>query len=124
MRYVIIDPTDGVVNSPSSPGSVDNQVTVTIRALDQYGNIATAENRDVTLRVSGHAVAPNSGVVNIGSGVGTIQITNTRPETVNLSLLDSSNTGVDVTSTQSVVVVAGLLVLFEIWAHYLTPNTP
>ena len=45
-QYVVLDPSDGVVNTP---------ITVTVQAHDQYGNVVPGENRDVTLLTSGSA---------------------------------------------------------------------
>ena len=91
-RYVILDPTDGQIGTP---------IPVTVRALDQYGNIATGENRDVTLLTSGSATG--GGLVNIVSGAGTRAINDLVPETVDLTLIDTQGTGLNVSSTQDVV---------------------
>ncbi|MDH3456211.1 MAG: hypothetical protein OER90_05165, partial [Gemmatimonadota bacterium] len=91
-RYVILDPSNGTVGTP---------IPVTVRALDQYNNVATGENRDVTLLTSGSATG--GGAVNITSGSGTRLISDQVPETVLLSLVDSDGTGLIVSSTQDVV---------------------
>ena len=92
VRYVIIDPVDGTVGNP---------IPVTVQALDQYDNLAVAEQRDVTLNTSGFAIG--GGQVNIIFGVGTRAINDFTPETVILTLTDSQATGADVSSTQDVV---------------------
>ncbi|MHC4278155.1 MAG: hypothetical protein ACYSTI_12660, partial [Planctomycetota bacterium] len=60
---------------------------------------------DVTLNADGSATG--GGVVTIVNGVGTIAISDTVPETVNLTLTDSETTGLDVSSTQDVIFSAG-----------------
>jgi urease beta subunit len=102
-RYAILDPTDGPVGTP---------VTVTVQAQDQWGNVFTAENRDVTLVASGSATG--DGLVNIQNGVGTLNINDAVPETVSLSLSDTQGTGLDVSSTQDVVFSAGAATRFVI----------
>jgi phosphotransferase system IIA component len=102
-RYVILDPTDGPVGTP---------ITVTVQAQDQWGNVATGENRDVTLVTSGSATG--GGLVNIQNGVGTRSINDAVPETVTLSLSDTQGTGLDVSSIQDVVFGAGAATRFVI----------
>jgi hypothetical protein len=102
-RFVILDPTDGTIGTP---------VTVTVQAQDQYGNLVTSENRDVTLLTSGSATG--GGLVNIQSGSGSLQINDNVPETVTLSLSDTQGTGLNVSSTQTVVFAAGAATRFVI----------
>jgi len=102
-QFVILDPTDGVIESP---------VTVTVQAQDQYGNLVPSENRDVTLVASGSATG--DGLVNIQNGAGTRNITDAVPETVTLSLSDTEGTGLNVSSTQTVVFAAGTATRFVI----------
>jgi hypothetical protein len=101
-QFVILNPADG---------TVDNPVTVTVQAQDQFGNLVTTENRDVTLITSGSAVG---GLVNIINGVGTLGVTDNTPETVQLSLLDTQSTGLTVTSVQDVVFGPGVATQFVI----------
>lgn len=95
-RFTILDPTDGTVDAP---------IVVTVRAEDDSGNVETTYQDDVTLVASGSATG--EGLVNIVDGVGTINISNTVAETVNLSLSDSQGTGLIVTSAQSVIFSPG-----------------
>jgi urease beta subunit len=95
-QFVILDPTDG---------TVDFWIPVTVQAQNQFGTVVTSENRDVTLLTSGSATG--GGVVNIENGVGTLNVSNTVPETVNLSLSDTEVTGLTVTSTQNVAFDVG-----------------
>ena len=46
VRFVILDPVDGTAPGP---------ILVTVQALDQFGNVASSENRDVTLLTTGSA---------------------------------------------------------------------
>jgi hypothetical protein len=101
--YGILDPNDGEVNTP---------ITVTVQAEDQYGNRITAENRDVTLLVSGSATG--GGLVDIQDGVGTRDVNDATPETVTLTLFDSQGTGLDVSSTQDVIFAPGAAVRYVI----------
>ena len=91
-EFVILDPTDGTTGTP---------ITVTVQAQDQFGNVATAEDRDVTLVADGDATG--GGLVAIVAGVGTLDISDSTAETVNLSLSDSESTSLTVSSTQDVV---------------------
>ena len=50
---------------------------ITSRPLDQFGNRATSESRDVTLNTSGSATG--GGLVNIVGGVGTLTIEGANP---------------------------------------------
>lgn len=89
-RYVILQPPDT---------SVDTSCHVVIRALDQYGNIAQAETRSVTLVANG--TVTGAGLVAIVQGQGSKNIQNTAVGPVKVSLLDAFGiTGVDFTSTQ------------------------
>jgi hypothetical protein len=107
-RFAIIDPIDGDPLQPQSSTSADTSVTVTVHALDQYGNIATGENRDVNLLADKSSVfVSGSNRVNIVAGVGTIEITDRVAESVNLALQDAFSTGVDCSSVQSVLFVPG-----------------
>jgi hypothetical protein len=95
-KYVIVDPTDGVVGTP---------VTVTVEARDANNAVFTDENRDVTLVVNGSATG--GGLVDIVNGTGTIDVSDLVAETVSLSLSDSRGTGLNVSSTQNVAFAAG-----------------
>ncbi len=102
-QFAILDPTDGTVNTP---------ITVTVQAQDQYGNVVTTENRDVTLVASGSATG--DGIVNIQNGVGTLSINDAVPETVTLTLSDTQGTGLNVSSSQNVIFAAGTTTEFVI----------
>jgi hypothetical protein len=95
-KFVILNPTDGTVDSP---------ITVTVQAQDATNAIVTSYQDDVTLVASGSATG--DGLVNIINGIGTIQIANTVVETVALTLQDSQSTGLDVSSTQDVQFAVG-----------------
>jgi hypothetical protein len=93
---VILDPTDG---------TVDNPITVTVQAQDQFSNVVTSYGQNVTLNADGSSTG--EGVVTIVSGEGTKDISDTVAETVNLTLTDSETTGLDVSSTQDVIFGVG-----------------
>ena len=97
VRFEIVDPTDG---------TVDASITVTVRALDEFGQVVPSFTEDVTLLVTGSAVA-NPVLVDLESGVGTTQVSDTVAETVALSLSDTQSTGLAATSTQDVVFSVG-----------------
>ena len=84
---------------------------VSVNALDQYGNVAFSENRDVEAVASGYAIG--AGTVSIQNGAGFFYITDQTIENVTISLLDSFATGLDVSSTQVVSFVGGLNLLFS-----------
>ncbi len=95
-KFVIIDPADG---------TVDNPITVTVKAQDAGGNTITTYNNDVSLQVTGSATG--FGLVDIINGTGVINISDTVSQTVTLSLQDTNSTGLNTTSTQSVLFAAG-----------------
>ncbi|HBI25381.1 TPA: hypothetical protein DDX30_01165 [Candidatus Wolfebacteria bacterium] len=97
VRFEIVDPTDGTVDAP---------ITVTVRALDEFGQVVPSFTEDVTLLVTGSAVA-NPVLVDLENGVGTTQVSDTVAETVTLTLSDTQSTGLVATSTQNVVFAVG-----------------
>lgn len=102
-KFVILPPTSGTVDAP---------VTVTVQAQKPDGSIDTYYRRDVTLHTSGSAFG--GGLIDIVDGVGTTAISDTVPETVTLSLVDSEVTGLDVSSTQSFAFASGITTKFVI----------
>ena len=102
-RFVIINPTDGTVDAP---------ITVTVKAVDGSGNVDTSQNSGVTLTTDGSATG--GGVVTFVNGVGTIALSDRAAETVNLGLVDSQNTKLDVSSTQNVVFAVGAVAQFSL----------
>jgi hypothetical protein len=95
--------TTSIVILPPLDGIVDTNITVTLHALDQYKNIVTQEGRSVTLVSSGSSTG--GGVATFTAGVTQKRITDSVAETITLSLLDSSNLGVNIVSTQTIVFV-------------------
>ena len=102
-KFVIIDPSDGTVDAP---------ITVTVQAQKPDNSVDTNYQSDVTLNTTGSATG--GGVVDIINGVGTKNISDTVAETVDLSLTDSASTGLDVSSTQSVVLAGGAIAQFTL----------
>jgi hypothetical protein len=102
-KFVIDDPADGVVG---------DSIVITVRAVDDALSVDTTFQEDVTLVASGSATG--EGIVNIVNGVGTLNISDTVAETVNLSLADTQGTGLDVSSTQSVVFATGPVASFSL----------
>ena len=78
---------------------------VTIQAQDQYGNVALSESAVVEASATGSAIG--AAVVTVHSGVGSFYFTDTVTETVTLSLMDTYNTGLDVSNTIQVTFVPG-----------------
>eukprot|EP00035_Acanthoeca_spectabilis_P018800 m.403424 g.403424 ORF g.403424 m.403424 type:complete len:6121 (+) comp16790_c1_seq2:183-18545(+) len=116
VRYVLIDPVDGDPTDPTQPGSTDNTFVVSVEARDQHDNIASGENRDVSITVRSGSAAFFSGspTVDIVSGVGQTVMLDTVAETVVLGLFDSAATGLDVTSVQDVIIYWGAPFSFNI----------
>lgn len=98
-KFVIQPVSDTQINSPA---------TVTIRAEDNNGNLDATINNSVTLLVSG--AATGGGVVTISNGIGTATINDSTAETVNLSLVDSGSTGLNVSSVKTIDFVSQLVV--------------
>ena len=98
VRFEIIDPTDG---------TVDAAITVTVHALDEFGQVVPGFTEDVTLLVAGSAVA-NPVLIDIENGIGMTQVSDTVAETATLSLSDTQSTGLAATSTQDVVFAVGV----------------
>ena len=80
-------------------------VSVTIAALDQYANIATAKNTYISL-VTDQSQTFN---VSISAGTGTQQITTNLSILVHLSLVDTAATGLNVSSKTTINFLPGLL---------------
>lgn len=97
VEFVILNPTDG---------TVDGSITVQVVAQDVNHIIDWTYQNDVCLNVSGSATG--DGLVDIVSGFGSLQISNTVAETVDLSLYDCMGTGLDVSSIQDVVFGLGV----------------
>ena len=99
-RIVILKPTDDVVGST---------IPVTVQAQDNAGNLDTTYNNstDITLNTSGSATPQNGVLLTIVNGVGTVNITDTKAETVTLSLTATASTTLDVSSTQTVTFTTG-----------------
>ncbi len=102
-RFVILQPTNGTVDAP---------ITVTVQAQDGSGNIDTTYQKGVTLVTNGSATG--GGLVTIVDGVGTLPISDTVAQSVNLSLLDSQATGLDVSSSRQVVFAPGAVAQFAL----------
>lgn len=95
-RFVIISPASATVGDTT---------TINVEAQDVSGNIDTSTTTSVTLHTNGSATP--GGIVNIVNGVGTINIIDTKAETVTLTLSDSGSTGLDVSSTKTINFLAG-----------------
>ena len=91
-QFSFIVQTSAQVNTP---------VTVTVRAVDDSGNIDTTFQTDVTLVVSGSATG--GGLVDIVNGVGTKTISDASAELVLLSLDDTQSSGLDASATTSIL---------------------
>ena len=100
VRYIILKPADT---------SVDYECIVTVEALDKYGNIATSENRPVSLITNGTAAVSGAGLVTILAGKGQKILKSTLPGVIGLRLLDAFGFGgaIDLTSTQTVYFYPG-----------------
>ena len=95
IKFVVFDPSDTTAG---------NNTTVTVKALDSNNNVDTNYNNDVTLTVSGTAsIVGGNALVDIANGVGSLQVTNTKAETVSLGLSDTQSTGLSLVSGQNVV---------------------
>ncbi len=94
VKFVIIDPDDGVVGTPS---------TITVEAQKSNNQVDGAYQEDVELVAGGSATG--DGRVYVTNGIGTIDISDTVAETVDLSLLDTYGTGLDVSSVQTLTFV-------------------
>jgi hypothetical protein len=93
---VILNPVDG---------TVDNVIPITIQALDQYGNIVLNFNSGIILSTSS-LTAPGA-LVSISNGQAVYNLHDTKHEVVLLSLLESSPSGLDISSTQDVLFASG-----------------
>jgi hypothetical protein len=89
--------TSVVFASARQTGTVDGPIAVTILALDQFGNLATAEGRTVTVVLNGSATG--GGVVTFINGTAVKYIRDSLPELVQLSLFDSAGLGVAMSSS-------------------------
>lgn len=95
---------------PVNNGSVDQTFTVTVRALDVYGNFNPVENRVVRLVCSGSLTG--CGVVPIAAGSGSLQVADRVPESITLSLANDTNpSNVQLVSNQQFIIVPGMCIL-------------
>ena len=101
---VVLAATQFVITSAPS-GSVDASITVRVEAQKSNNTMDTSYNGSVTLNITG--AASGGGVVTITSGFGTLDITDHTAETSHLSLTDSANTHLDVSSTAELVFAPG-----------------
>lgn len=95
VKYVLQAPKNSVA------GIVEH---VLVQALDQFGNVASAETRGVTLVTSD----AQRTLVPILNGQGTVAVTTTLAHLVALSLSDSASTGLNVASSSSINFLPGL----------------
>ena len=109
---VVIPVATKFVILPPTSGSVDAPITVTVQAQKPDNSVDTNYQSDVTLNTTGSATG--GGIVDIINGVGTKSISDTVAETVSLSLTDSQSTGLDSSSTQSVVFTGGAIAQFTL----------
>jgi len=88
----------------SYSGSAGGTVEVEIRVTDGDGTIDTFNNIvQVTVAVDGNATIQESMPIRFTNGIAKITIQDDTAETVNLSLVDSESTGLDVSDTATVV---------------------
>ena len=92
---------------------------VTVQVQDDFGNIDTNYQNDVTLvtgvtSVSGTGLTNGQVLIDIVNGEGTITLTDTVAETVNLALSDTQGTGLAVTDTASIIWTAGTVTQFTL----------
>lgn len=90
LRFVILEPGSAQVGIPKP---------IIIQVLDALNQVSTDRSEDVTLVCTGSTAG--CGIVNIEGGEGSLNIANAVPESVSLSLLDSANSGFDVSSTRN-----------------------
>ena len=90
---------------PVTPIPVGSFGKVTVDALDQFGNVAQSEARSVEAVATGFAIGATT--VNIQLGTGFFYITDQTIENVTISLIDVSNTGLNVASSQMVAFLGG-----------------
>ena len=90
---------------PVTGVTVGSSTTVTVKAEDTHGNVATTYGGTVTLVASGSATG--AGVVTLVNGVGTATLGDNTPQVVTLSLTDSGGTGFNVASTQGATFTVG-----------------
>lgn len=95
-RYVILDPLN--TNAGLS-------ATITIQAQDIFGNLVPGYSGSVTLTTDGDATG--AGIVNLSGGIGTISISDSTAETVNLALSNPGGGITDITSTENIIFAPG-----------------
>ena len=99
-----------VIIPASSTSTAGTNVPVAVQAQDNSGNIATTFDGSVTLTTTGSATG--GGVVTIANGVSTSTLHDTVAETVTLALQDTGATGLNVSSTATVVFSPGPVAKF------------
>lgn len=79
---------------------------VIIHVLDQFGNLVTTEQRDVTVLLNSTTVI-GEGVVDIASGTGFAYVFNTEEEVVRVTLQDTFDTGLNSSASTLISFVPG-----------------
>ncbi len=100
-------------NAPASANAGDT-VTFNVEAVDSFGAVDTSFNQDVTVTKTGSGAPTGGGLVTIINGMGTSTVSDTLAETVSLALQDTQLTGLNVSSTASVVFSAGPATQFSL----------
>ena len=97
VRFVILDPLNVSTSATAQ---------ITIQAQNVYGQVVSSYQDDVDLVSDGSSLINGLSQqerVDIVNGVGTIALTDTVPETVNLTLANSLGSITNLSSTQSII---------------------
>ena len=99
--------TSVIVSADSNSPAAGDLVTITVNALDLFGNIDLSFNGNIRVNYAGTPAAQYT--VAIASGVGSVQVTQTVPGNAVVSLTDVSSFNIDVSSTTTLVFSHGRL---------------
>ena len=94
---------------PISATTVNVPITIYVQAHDQYGNRNFGYSGAVTLSVASGISVIGSGIVTLTSGQGSRSLTSIIAQTATAGLSDTQSTGLNVSSTQNLVFISGLL---------------
>lgn len=102
-------------NVPATATAGDT-VTFNVYAVDSFSTIDNSFNQDVTVNKTGSASgAPTGGgLVTIINGIGTSTVSDTLAENVSLALQDTQSTGLNVSSTASILFNPGPITKFAL----------
>eukprot|EP00928_Gymnodinium_smaydae_P038840 TRINITY_DN2668_c0_g4_i2.p1 TRINITY_DN2668_c0_g4~~TRINITY_DN2668_c0_g4_i2.p1 ORF type:complete len:3129 (+),score=942.11 TRINITY_DN2668_c0_g4_i2:67-9453(+) len=93
--------------TPTTSATADSAHTVSLRALDEFGNLNASADFDVDLRTSGTGTITGAGKVQVRNGEASVAVGTRLAQTVRLSLVDAYSSNVDCSAALDLVFAPG-----------------